>query len=87
MVDNITTEDMVDNITTEDMEDNITIEDVEDNIQPTLKRDPDLVIIHVDTNNANNITSREILNKLLQLKSPIIDKYKIFKVILSQPTL
>ena len=46
----------------------VTIEDREDKIKPILERQPDFIIIHVGTNNANNMTSREILNKMLQLK-------------------
>ena len=59
---------------------------MEDNIKPILKREPDFIIIYVGANNANKIISREILNKLLLLKSSIIDKYKTCKVIISQPT-
>lgn len=33
------------------------------------------------------MSSRENLNKLLQLKSPITVKHKVSKVIISQPTL
>ena len=45
-----------------------TIEDMEDNIKPILKREPDYIILHVGTNNAANLTARDILDKLLQLK-------------------
>ena len=45
-----------------------TIEDMEDNIKPILKREPDYIILHVGTNNATNLTARDILDKLLQLK-------------------
>ena len=61
---NITIEDMQDNITIEDMEDNITIEDMEDDIKPILKREPEFDVIHVGVNNANNIITSEISNKL-----------------------
>ena len=64
-----------------------TIEDMEDNIKPVLKREPDYIILHVGTNNATNSTARDILDKLLQLKSKIINARKSCKVIISQPTL
>ena len=64
-----------------------TIEDMEDNIKPVLKREPDYIILHVGTNNATNSTTRDILDKLLQLKSKIINARKSCKVIISQPTL
>ena len=64
-----------------------TIEDMEDNIKAVLKREPDYIILHVGTNNATNSTARDILDKLLQLKSKIINARKSCKVIISQPTL
>ena len=64
-----------------------TIEDMEDNIKPILKREPDYIILHVGTNNATNSTARDILDKLLQLKSKILNARKSCKVIISQPTL
>ena len=64
MKDNITIENMQDNITIEDMEDNITIEDMKDDLKPILKREPDFDVIHVGVNNANNIITSEISNKL-----------------------
>ena len=64
-----------------------TIEDMEDNIKPILKREPDYIILHVRTNNATNSTAGDILDKLLQLKSKILNARKFCKVIISQPTL
>lgn len=46
------------------MEDNITIEDMKDDLKPILKREPDFDVIHVGVNNANNIITSEISNKL-----------------------
>ena len=63
------------------------IEDMEDIIKPILKREPDYIILHVRTHNATNSTARDILDKLLQLKSKILDARKSCKVIISQPTL
>ena len=64
-----------------------TIEDMDDNIKPKLKREQDYVIRHVGTNNATNLTTRDILDKLLQLKSKILNACKSCKVIISEPTL
>ena len=58
-----------------------TIEDMEDNIKPILKRELDYNILHVGTNNATNLTARDILDKLLRLKSTILDARKSCKVL------
>ena len=62
-----------------------TIEYMEVNIKPILKREPDYIILHVGTNNATNLTARDLLDK--RLKSTIADAGKSCKVIISQPTL
>ena len=43
-------------------------EDIIDNIKSILKREPDFVILHVETNNVASMTSRDILNRLIKLK-------------------
>ena len=60
---------------------------MEHNIKSILKRDPDYIIFHVGTNNETNLTARDILDKLLRLKSTILDARKSCKVIISQLTL
>ena len=62
-----------------------TVEDMFDYVKPILKRKPDYVVLHVGTNNAKDMTSRNILDKLLQLKTAVLDSDKNCKVILSQP--
>ena len=62
-----------------------TVEDMFDYVKPILKRKPDYVVLHVGTNNAKDMTSRNILDKLLQLKTTVLDSDKKCKVILSQP--
>ena len=62
-----------------------TVEDMFDYVKPILKRKPDYVVLHVGTNNAKDMTSRKILNKLLQLKTAVTDSDENCKVILSQP--
>ena len=64
-----------------------TIEEIEDNIKPILKREPDYIILHAGTNNATNLTARDILDKLLRIKSTILDARKSRKVIILQPIL
>ena len=64
-----------------------TIEDMEANINTILKREPDYIILHVRSNNARNLTLRDILEKLFRLNWTILDTRKSFKVIISQPTL
>ena len=60
---------------------------MEDNIKPILKREPDYIILHVGTNKTTNLTARYIFDKLLRLKSSILDTRKSCKVIILQPTL
>ena len=62
-----------------------TVEDMFDYVKPILKRKPDYVVLHVGFNNAKDMTSRNILAKLLQLKTTVLDSDKNCKVILSQP--
>ena len=64
-----------------------TIEDMEDNIKPILKGEPYYIILYVGTNNAVNLTARDILDKLLKSKSTILYARKSCQVIISQPTL
>ena len=64
-----------------------TIEDMEDNVKPILEREPGCIILYVGTNNTMNLTVRYILDKLLRLKSTILDARKSCKVIIPQPTL
>ena len=42
-----------------------TIEDMEDNIKHILKREPNCIILHIGTNNTTNLTTSDILDKLL----------------------
>ena len=64
-----------------------TIEDTEDNTKSIFKREPDYAILHVGSNNATNLTARDIRGKLLRLKSTILDALKSCKVVISRPTL
>ena len=51
-----------------------TIEDMQHNLFPKLERNPCCFILHVETNNAESCTSREILDKLLEIKTFITEK-------------
>ena len=51
-----------------------TIEDMQHNVVPILERNLCHLILHVGTNNAESCTSRELLDKLLKLKSFISEK-------------
>ena len=62
-----------------------TVEDMFDYVKPILKRKPDYVVLHVGSNDAKDMTSRNILDKLLQLKTVVLDSDKNCEVILSQP--
>ena len=64
-----------------------TIEDMEDNSKTILIREPDYIILHVGTNNATHLTAGDMFDKLLQLKSTILDDRKSCEVIILQPTL
>ena len=49
----------------------VTVEDMFDYVKPILKRKSEYVVLHMGTNNAKDITSRKILDKLLQLKTAL----------------
>ena len=63
------------------------IEDIYDPISliiPQIK--PDIIIIHAGTNNARLDTSSAVINKLLWLKSYIVNNYDVTNVFISLPT-
>ena len=60
---------------------------MEDNSKTILIREPDYIILHVGTNNATHLTAGDMFDKLLQLKSTILDDRKSCEVIILQPTL
>ena len=61
-----------------------TIEEMEDNTKAILKREPDYIILNVRISKAPNLTARDILARLLQLKSKILDALQLCKVIILQ---
>ena len=64
-----------------------TLADINHHIIPILKKKPDVIILHVGTNESVSRTSHEILDDLLQLKSAITKTLPNCHVIFSQPTL
>ena len=59
------------------------VEDMFNYVKPILKRKPDYVVLHVGTNNAKDMTSWKIIDKLLQPKIALLDSDENCKVILS----
>ena len=56
-------------------------------IIPLLQKKPSHIIVHAGTNEAYHSTSREILSKLLNLKSLTQEKLPDYKVFIPTPTL
>ena len=65
----------------------VTVEDMKHNLVPILEGNPCRLILHVGTNNSESRTSREILNKLLQLKIFISEKFLQSQTIFSTLTI
>ena len=63
-----------------------TISDMFDYLKPLFKSDPETVIIHIGTNDSTKSSSRELLDKMLELKSFISSNLPTSKVIFSSPT-
>ena len=62
-----------------------TIEDMFDYVKLILKRKPNYVVLQVGGNNVKDMTSRKILDKLIQLKTAVLDPDENCKFISSQP--
>ena len=56
-----------------------------DYVKLILKRKPNYVVLQVGGNNVKDMTSRNILDKLIQLKTAVLDPDENCKFILSQP--
>ena len=63
-----------------------TVDDLRHHALPIIRKQPKYIIIHTGTNDAVKFTSRDILNKLLQVKSFIQEKLPDAEII-STPTL
>ena len=64
-----------------------TIEDMQHNLVPKLEKNPCHLILHVGTSNVKSFNSREILDKLLKLKTFICEKCPQCQTIFSTPTI
>ena len=64
-----------------------TIGDMQHNLVPILERNLCRLFLRVGTNNAESCTSREILDKLLKLKTFISEKCPQYQTIFSTPTI
>ena len=64
-----------------------TISDMFDYLKPLFKIKPETVIIHIGTNDSTKSSSRELLDKMLELKSFISSNLPTSKVIFSSPVL
>ena len=64
----------------------VSISDMHDYCKPIIKKKPSYIILHVGTNAANEYSSREILDKLLSIKSFIESELPTCKIIISTPT-
>ena len=63
-----------------------TMEDMWHNLMPLFRKKPSHLIIHAGTNDAKRFTSREILDKLLDLKEFVNEQVPYCKVIILTPT-
>ena len=64
-----------------------TVDDLNYHVHPILRKKPKHIIIHIGTNDATRSTSREILDKLLKLKTLIKETLPETEVKISTPTI
>ena len=64
-----------------------TVDDLNYHVHPILRKKPKHIIIHIGTNDATHSTSREILDKLLKLKTLIKETLPETEVTFSAPTI
>ena len=64
-----------------------TVDDLSYHIHPILRKNPKQIIAHIRTNDAIRSTSREILDKLLKLRTLIQETLLETEVTFSTPTL
>ena len=64
-----------------------TLADINHHIIPILNKNPDVIVLHVGTNDFATRTSREIFDDLLLLQGVISKTLPNYKVIFLQPTL
>ena len=64
-----------------------TVDDLNYHVHPILRKKPNYIIIHIGTNNATHSIFREILDKLLKLKTLIKETLPETEVTFSAPTI
>ena len=64
-----------------------TVDGLNYHVHPILRKKPKQIIVHIGTNDATRPTSREILDKLLKLKTLIKEILPETEVIFSTPTI
>ena len=62
------------------------MEDMQHNLIPIIRKKPSHLIVHAGANDAERFTSREILNRLLNLNKFFSEQVPHCKVIISTPT-
>ena len=60
-------------------------DDLHDYMTPLLRKLPDYIILQIGTHDALNNTSREILDKIIKLKTSIQKELKKFQITISTP--
>ena len=63
------------------------MDDLNYHVHPILRKKPKHIIVHIGTNDATHSTSREILGKLLKLKTLIKETLPETKVTFSTPAI
>ena len=63
------------------------MDDLNYHVHPILDRKPKHIIVHIGTNDATRSTSREVLDKLLKLKTLIKEALPETEVTFSTPTI
>ena len=61
------------------------VEDMWHSLMPLIRKEPSHLIIHVGTNDAKRLTSREILDQLVNFKKFVNEQVPDCKVIFSTP--
>ena len=56
-------------------------------IQPIIKKKPEFLILHIETNDATTNDSRKIVDDILLLKSAALNSLPDCRVLVSKPTL
>ena len=64
-----------------------TVDDMYSYLQPLIDKSPSVLILHVGTNNAPTFNSRQILDKMINLKNHVMERLPNCKVVFSTPVM